>query len=40
LYLLSIKVPAAIATAKPINKSAISRVENKIEYIFFSMGKE
>ena len=29
--------PAAIAAAKPINKTAIKRVENKKEAIFFSM---
>lgn len=37
LYLLSIKVPVAIAIAKPRNKTAINRVENKNENIFFSM---
>ena len=37
LYLLSIKVPVAIAMAKPRNKTAINRVENKKESIFFSM---
>jgi hypothetical protein len=31
LYLLSIKVPEAIATAYAINKKAINRVENKKE---------
>jgi hypothetical protein len=30
-------VPDAIATAKPINKTAIKREENKNEYNFFSM---
>lgn len=40
LYLLSMKVPAAMATAKPKNKRAIKRVENKIEYNFFSIQLE
>ena len=31
------QLPAAIAAAKAINKTAIKRVENKKENIFFSM---
>jgi len=37
LYLLSIKVPDAIATANPKNKVAINLVENKNENIFFPL---
>ncbi|BDB57318.1 hypothetical protein SHINM13_16140 [Flavobacterium ammonificans] len=40
MYLLSINVPAPIATAKTINKTAIKRVENKIELTFLSISKE